>query len=145
MSLDKEPIRVKIDTTTRPVTGYSTEDSTALIVTDVGREDFSAPSHPSLTVPNTSSGASSLASLVWAATSGTSTKVHDVVAKRGFLLQSSTTNTINIIVGGPNTSATNGMLLPPGSGMMLDITKLSNIYVVTTHSSTTATLFWLDM
>lgn len=145
MSLNNEPIRVKIDTTTRPVTGYSTEDSTALVVTDVGRENFSAASHPSVTVPNTSTGAASLASLVWTATSGGSTKVHDVVAKRGFLLQSSTTNAINIIIGGPNTSATNGMLLPPGSGMMLDITKLSNIYVVTTHSSTTATLFWLDM
>ena len=144
MSLDKEPIRVKIDTTTRPVPGYNTEDSTALVVTDVGREDFSAPSHPSVTVPNTSSGATSLASLVWAATSG-STKIHDVIAKRGFLLQSSTANTISIVVGGPNTSASNGMLLPPGSGMMLDITKLSNIYVVTTHSSTTAILFWLDM
>tara|TARA_Y100000004_G_scaffold190152_1_gene246854 strand:- start:1715 stop:2080 length:366 start_codon:yes stop_codon:yes gene_type:complete len=71
----------------------------------------------------------------------------DVVAQTGFLLTADFSNTVNIMIGGPNVSATNGIPMVAGQSMFLDIVRLSKIYAIAQadHTAGVANLFWLDM
>ena len=126
-----------------PVNAVSQESGTSLSVMQAGRDDWSSRSqgHPAI---NVTSHTQAREASVYAGLES------DVQAQHGFLFTTSTTNTVNIFIGGEHCSASdsgNGMLLLPGQGIMIDITRLSNVYLCaeTDPAGGTARIYWLDM
>jgi hypothetical protein len=126
-----------------PVNAVSQESGNSLSVMQAGRDNWASAKqgHPCLVITTHTQAreASVYAGLE-----------EDVMAQHGFLFTASITNTVNILIGGEYVSpsgAGNGMLLTPGQGLMVDITRFSNIYLVaeTDPSGQTAKVYWLDM
>ena len=108
----------------------------ALMVTDTGRPSFPTSNFKTLAVTTT---ATSLDQL-------TNNK-EDVPLRRGIQLFAPASNSADVVVGGSEVSANatvaniNGLPLPPGSSIFIEVTRLSEIYVDTTSS--TQYLHWL--
>ena len=123
-----------------PVNAVSQESGNSLSVMRAGRDNWAskAQGHPMMTVTTHTQAkqASVYAGLL-----------EDVQAQHGFLLTASITNPVNIMVGGEYASPTNGMLITPGQGVMVDITRFSNVYLVaeTDPAGEVAKVYWLDM
>ena len=126
-----------------PVNAVSQESGNSLSVMQAGRDNWASTKqgHPAMVI---TSHTQAREASVYAGLD------EDVMAQHGFLFNASITNTVNILVGGEYTSASgagNGMLLTPGQGVMIDITRFSNIYLVaeTDPAGQTAKVYWLDM
>ena len=120
--------------------GHERDEGVALLVTDTGRADFSATTHPQLTVGTTAVSLNTVHS-----------DNREVSAKRGFLLKASTANSGSIFVGtstvtvssGSPPSGGIGIPLLAGESMFIEITTASNIYL--RGSASNQVLYWLDM
>ena len=132
-NIDNKNQRSQIDGATAGVSG------TALLTTDCGNRTFAdtqAGGCPALSVTSTSK---TLAQL--------NANKTDVIARRGIQLRADSANTKDIVVGptGAVASATpanvNGMPLPAGTSIFLEVTQLSSIHAVT--ESGTQILHWL--
>ncbi len=134
-----------------PVTAITQEQSTSLLFTRQGRENFATTVDPSDGQVKVTHPRMALTSFAYSATKPKQLPLlcglTDVVAQTGFLLTADFSNTVNIMIGGPNVSATNGMPMVAGQSMFLDIVRLSKIYAISQvdHTGETANLFWLDM
>ena len=134
-----------------PVTAITQEQSTSLLFTRQGRENFATTVDPSDGQVKVTHPRMALTSFAYNATKPKQLPLlcglTDVVAQTGFLLTADFSNTVNIMIGGPNVSATNGMPMVAGQSMFLDIVRLSKIYAISQvdHTGETANLFWLDM
>ena len=141
--------------------GYEHEEGIALLVTDTGRRQFSAPAHPVLTVTATASSLHKLIEAQWA-NMGTTVagalgmaadgdQADPVIAKRGFLLKALPTNGGLIYVGGQYVEAqaggttmnATGFVLEAGASVFLEITDAANIYLDATDSD--ESLCWLAL
>ena len=134
-----------------PVTAITQEQSTSLLFTRQGRENFATTVDPSDGQVKVTHPRMVLTSFTYNATKPKQLPLlcglTDVVAQTGFLLTADFSNTVNIMIGGPNVSATNGMPMVAGQSMFLDIVRLSKIYAIAQadHSGGVANIFWLDM
>ncbi len=132
-----------------PVSALTQETSTSLLVTRQGRENFATVvvdgivkvTHPRMVLTSFDYDATKPKQLPLLC------GLTDVVAQTGFLLTADFSNTVNIMIGGPNVSATNGIPMVAGQSMFLDIVRLSKIYAIAQadHSGGIANIFWLDM
>jgi len=134
----------KGSTNTKPVSGVSTQEGQVMLVNDVGRERFSAPSHPMITVGTTATnflhliktaigGANSAWGMAAAADIPT-----DIVAKRGFLFKADAANAGTIFIGTSSVSAASsffGMPLAASESLFVEITRASSFYMDATASS----------
>ena len=141
--------------------GVDQDEGVALLVSDTGRRNFSAPLHPVLTVTTT---ATSLTELVKAQYSNLSAgartalgidNAHDyiapIIAKRGFLLKALASNGNEIFVGTSHVKAAEvttsanavGFQLEAGASIFIEITDASNIYLDATDSD--ESLCWLAL
>lgn len=108
----------------------------ALMVTDTGRPSFPTTNFKTLAVTST---ATSLDQL-------TNNK-EDVPLRRGIQLFAPATNTKDVVIGGADVAASatvaniNGLPLPAGSSLFIEVTRLSEIFVDT--ESGTQYLHWL--
>ena len=120
-----------------PISAVTQEDSTSLLFTKQGREDFAVASHPRMTV-SSHTVKKQLPSLCG---------LQEVVARTGFLITADSSNTVTCMIGGKSVSATDGIPLVAGQSIMIDIVRLSKIYAIaaTDPSGGTCNLFWLDM
>ncbi len=122
------------------VNAVSQESGNSLSVMQAGRDNWASTGqgHPMITV---TSHTNAKEASVYAGLEA------DVQAQHGFLFTASISNTVNILIGGEHTSATNGMLITPGQGLMIDITRLSNVYLIaeTDPAGEVARVYWLDM
>lgn len=132
-NIDNKNQRSQIDGATAGVSG------TALLTTDCGNRTFADTQGggcPALSVTSTSK---TLAQL--------NANKTDVIARRGIQLRADSANTKDIVVGptGATASATpanvNGIPLPAGTSIFLEVTQLSSIHAVT--ESGTQILHWL--
>lgn len=79
----------------------------------------------------------------------------NVISQSGFIFKTAGNNTVNIYIGGSpmkenygNLATTpQGIPLTPGEAFFINITNLSNLYVIASAdpSAGVADLFWLDM
>lgn len=121
---------------TKPVAGVATQEGQAMLVNDVGREGFAAPSHPKLTVGTTATNMLKLiqsaigaADTGWGMTDGNDVP-NDVVAKRGFLFKAASGNSGEIYIGTSSvSSSTYGMPLAAGESLFVEVTKASSFYM----------------
>lgn len=142
-----------------PVQAIEHSDRTfSISTTDKGRENFSPDStdslHKRVTITNYLNGGSS--GRAQRMTDLISTGGYDLITQKGFQFKMSSDNTVDIYIGGPPmgrasaaelNSNPQGIPLLAGEAFFIDITKLSNIYVIASAdpSAGTAHLFWLDM
>lgn len=134
----------KGSTSTKPVSGVETTEGQVMLVNDVGREGFAAPSHPSVTVTGTATPFLQLiktaingANTGWGMSAGTDVPT-DIVAKRGFLFKSDSANDGTIFIGTSAVSAggsTFGMPLAAGESLFVEVTRASSFYMDATDSS----------
>lgn len=127
-----------------PISALTQENSTSLLFTRQGREDFASSTHPRIRLThdvdgNTISYQARQLPLLCG--------LEDVVAQTGFLITADSSNTITIMIGSKNVSATNGIPLVAGQSIFIDIVRFSKFYAMgaTDHTGETANLFWLDM
>ena len=105
------------------------------MVTDTGRPSFPTSNFKTLAVTST---ATSLDQLT--------TNKEDVPLRRGIQLFAPSTNTKDVVIGGADVAASatvaniNGLPLPAGSSLFIEVTRLSEIYVDT--ESGTQYLHW---
>ena len=75
------------------------------------------------------------------------TNKDEPILRRGIQLFAPATNSADVVIGGADVAASatvaniNGLPLPPGSSIFLEVTRLSEIYVDTT--SATQYLHWI--
>lgn len=129
---------------TKPVSGVSTDEGQAMLISDVGRLGFAFPSHPRLTVTNTTA---NMLQLIKTAIAGANTGwgmsaagdvPDDLYAKRGFLFKAGSANADTVYIG---TSAivsggTFGIPLEAGESLFIEITQASSIHLVASSSGT---------
>jgi len=127
-----------------PISALTQENSTSLLFTRQGREDFASSTHPRIRLThdvdgNTVSYQARQLPLLCG--------LEDVVAQTGFLITADSSNTITIMIGSKNVSATNGIPLVAGQSIFIDIVRFSKFYAMgaVSHTGETANLFWLDM
>jgi len=134
-----------------PISALTQENSTSLLFTRQGRENFATTVDPSDGQVKVTHPRMVLTSFTYDAGKPRQLPLlcglTDVVAQTGFLLTADFSNTVNIMIGGPNVSATNGIPMVAGQSMFLDIVRLSKIYAIAQadHSGGVANIFWLDM
>jgi len=129
---------------TKPVAGVATEEGQAMLVNDVGREGFAAPSHPRVTVGTTAANFLQLiktaiggANAGWGMT-GSGDVPNDIIAKRGFLFKAGSGNSGEIYIGTSSVSAASsfyGMPLAAGESLFVEVTKASSFYMDATTSN----------
>ena len=108
----------------------------ALLVSDAGRTSFPVADFKTFAVTTT---ATSLDQLY--------TNKLDPILRRGIQLFAPASNSADVVIGGSSVAASgtvaniNGLPLPPGSSIFLEVTRLSEIYVDTTSS--TQYLHWI--
>lgn len=129
---------------TKPVAGIETAEGQVMLVNDVGREGFAAPSHPRLTVGTT---ATNMLQLIKTAIGGANTGhgmsgandvPNDIIAKRGFLFKAGSGNSGEIYIGTSSVSAASsffGMPLAAGESLFVEITRASSFFMDATASS----------
>tara|TARA_B100000287_G_scaffold238029_2_gene223922 strand:+ start:3318 stop:3788 length:471 start_codon:yes stop_codon:yes gene_type:complete len=130
--------------TAKPVSGITTVEGQAILVNDVGREGFAAPSHPRLTVGTTATNMLQLiktsiggANTGWGMT-GANDVPNDIIAKRGFLFKAGSGNSGEIYIGTSAVSAASsffGMPLAAGESLFVEVTRASSFYMDATASS----------
>jgi len=131
----------KGSTSTKPVSGVETAEGQVMLVNDVGREGFAAPSHPTITVTATASPFLQLiktaiggANTGWGMSAGTDVPT-DIVAKRGFLFKADAANTTTIFIGtsavSSSAGSTFGMPLAAGESLFVEVTRASSFYMET--------------
>jgi hypothetical protein len=127
-----------------PISALTQENSTSLLFTRQGREDFASSTHPRIRLThdvdgNTISYQARQLPLLCG--------LEDVVAQTGFLITADSSNTITVMIGGKSVSATNGIPLVAGQSIFIDIVRFSKFYAMgaVSHTGETANLFWLDM
>ena len=128
----------------RPISALTQENSTSLLFTRQGREDFASSTHPRIRLTHNVEGSTiSYQARQLPILCG----LEDVVAQTGFLITADSSNTITIMIGGKSVSATNGIPLVAGQSIFIDIVRLSKLYAMgaSSHTGETANLFWLDM
>lgn len=128
----------KGSTSTKPVSGIETAEGQVMLVNDVGREGFAAPSHPTITVTSTATPFLQLiktaiggANTGWGMSASTDVPT-DIVAKRGFLFKADSANTTTIFIGTSAVSAagsTFGMPLAAGESLFVEVTRASSFYM----------------
>mgnify|MGYP001209609859 FL=1 len=112
------------------------ETDFALLVSDTGRSAFPTSNFKTFAVGTT---ATSLDQLT--------TNKDEPILRRGIQLFAPATNSADVVIGGADVAASatvaniNGLPLPPGSSIFLEVTRLSEIYVDTT--SATQYLHWI--
>jgi hypothetical protein len=127
-----------------PISALTQENSTSLLFTRQGREDFASSTHPRIRLTHNVEGSTiSYQARQLPLLCG----LEDVVAQTGFLITADSSNTITIMIGGKSVSATNGIPLVAGQSIFIDIVRFSKFYAMaaTDHAGETANLFWLDM
>ena len=134
----------KGSTNTKPVSGVSTEEGQVMLVNDVGREGFSAPSHPMITVGTTATNFLHLiktaiggANAAWGMSASGDIPT-DIVAKRGFLFKADSANAGTIFIGTSSVSAASsffGMPLAASESLFVEVTRASSFYMDATASS----------
>ena len=108
----------------------------AMLVSDAGRASFPVGDFKTFAITTT---ATSLDQLY--------TDKNDPLLRRGIQLFAPASNSADVVIGGSSVSASatvaniNGLPLPPGSSIFLEVTRLSEIYVDTTSS--TQYLHWI--
>jgi hypothetical protein len=123
--------------TPKLVSGARVEETEiALLVSDTGRPGFPTANFKTFAVGTT---ATSLDQLT--------TNKDEPIFRRGIQLFAPSSNTADVVIGGADVAASatvaniNGLPLPPGSSIFLEVTRLSEIYVDTT--SATQYLHWI--
>lgn len=123
--------------TPKLVSGARVEETdVALLVTDAGRPAFPTSNFKTFAVGTT---ATSLDQLT--------TNKDEPILRRGIQLFAPATNSADVVIGGADVAASatvaniNGLPLPPGSSIFLEVTRLSEVYVDTT--SATQYLHWI--
>lgn len=126
---------------TKPVAGVATEEGQAMLVNDVGREGFAAPSHPRVAVTTTATNFLQLiktaiggANAGWGMT-GSGDVPDDIIAKRGFLFKADSGNSGEVFIGTSAVTAavqptqSYGMPLAAGESLFVEVTKASSFYM----------------
>ena len=123
--------------TPKLVSGARVEETEiALLVSDTGRPSFPTSNFKTLAVTST---ATSLDQLT--------TNKDEPIFRRGIQLFAPATNTKDVVIGGADVAASatvaniNGLPLPAGSSIFLEVTRLSEIYADT--ESGTQYLHWI--
>lgn len=142
------------------VGGYDNKEGVALLVTDTGRKEFSAPLHPVLTVTTTPTNLNDLVTAQYSNLSAAakaalgmtaSTDNVTITARRGFLLKALATNGGLIylgtshVKGGASGTGSNevGFVLEAGASLFIEITDGANIFFDATDSD--EALCWLAL
>ena len=130
----------------KPVAGINTAEGQAILVNDIGREGFAAPSHPMLTVGTSATNLLQLiksaiggADTGWGMATGTDVP-NDIIAKRGFLFKAGSSNSGEIYIGTSSVSAAStfyGMPLAAGESLFVEVTRASSFHMDATASSQT--------
>ena len=127
---------------TKPVAGVATEEGQAMLVNDVGREGFAAPSHPRVGVTTTATNFLQLiktaiagANAGWGMT-GSGDVPNDIIAKRGFLFKADSGNSGEVFIGTSAVTAgscanTSNVWYAFGGweSLFVEVTKASSFYM----------------
>ncbi len=145
----------------KPLGGVQQDEGVALLVSDTGRENFTAPVQVKLHVGTT---ATSMLQLIKAGMANGSAAQRtsmgmadasdvpsDIVAKRGFLFKADIANGGTVFIGGSEVAYgavgagnfASGMPLGAGDAMFIEVTRASSIFL--DASAADQTIYWLAL